>query len=223
MYRAALPLLFAALLLSSCYYGVMQGARTLGKGHINLTGGVTIPAYFSTADKREAESTQDDFLDVYPSFSFAIGATDRVDLAVTAFGYGVGPSVKYSFLAPEAANAVSALLEMNFVVTAQVMMPRLSLCAGRLFGQDLEAFAGADVGYGPDLANIPETEGGSFDWDHVENTLFACVRAGCRYEVRPPGSPNADDKWLPEAVMFQFSIPLDLSRGMILAGIGVSY
>jgi len=223
MSRPALPLIFAALLFSSCYYGAMQGARTLGKGHINLTGGVTLPAYFSTADKREAESSREDYLEVYPAFSFAIGATDRVDLAVTSFGYGVGPSVKYAFLNPEGATAVSALLDMNFVVPAQVMMPRLSLCVGRLVGQDLEAFAGVDVGYGPDLANIPKTEGDTFDWDNVDNTLFSCVRAGCRYELRPPGGANAEKKWLPEAVMFQFSIPLDLSRSMILAGIGVSY
>jgi len=201
----------------------MQGARTLGKGHISMTGGITLPAYFSTADKREAESTGVDYLDVYPVFSFAIGATERIDLAATSFGYGAGPSVKLALLDPESVDAVSVLLDMNYVFTAQVMMPRLSLCAGRLFGSDLEAFAGVDAGYGPDLANIPETEGGSYDWDHVENTFFSCVRAGCRYEVRPEGGPNEDRKWLPEAVMFQFSIPLDLSRSMILAGLGVSY
>lgn len=223
MSRTAVTLLLATLLVSSCYYGVMQGSRTLGKGHISLTGAATLPAYFSTADKREAESTREDYLDAYPSFSFAIGATDRVDLAVTSFGYGIGPMVKYSLLDPARTSSVSAMLDMNYVFTTQVMMPRFSLCAGRLFEQDLEAFAGVDVGYGPDLANIPETEGGSFDWDQVENTLFSCVRAGCRYEVRPAGSPNADKDWLPESVMFQFSIPLDLSRGMILAGLGVSY
>ena len=223
MSRAAVTAVVAMLLVSSCYYGAMQGARTLGKGHINLTGGVTLPAYFSTDDKREAESTRVDYLEVYPSFAFAIGATDRIDLAISSFGYGVGPSVKYGILDPGGSTAISALLEMNYVVTTQVMMPRFSLCGGHMFGTELEAFAGVDLGYGPDLANIPETEGGSFDWDNVDNTFFSCVRAGCRYEIRPPGSPNQDKRYLPEAVLFQFSIPLDISRSMILAGIGISY
>lgn len=211
------------LTLSSCYYGAMQGARTLGEDHMNLTSGVTLPAYLSTEDKREAEESRIDYLEVYPTFSFAVGATERIDLGVSVFGYGVGPSIKYGFLDPESRNAVSALLDVNYVVTAQVMMPRLSLCGGRLFGDGLEVFLGGDVGYGPDLANIPKTSDGSNDWDMMDNTLFSCVRAGCRYEIKGPDSPNRDRAYLPEAVMFQFSVPLDLNRGMILVGLGIAY
>ncbi len=215
--------LLLVLILSSCYYGAMQSARTLGEDHINITAGVTLPAYFSTEDKREAEENRVDYLEVYPTFSFGIGATDRIDLGASVFGYGVGPSVKYGFLDPQSRNALSALLDMNYVIPAQVMMPRLSLCGGRLFGDGLEVFGGVDMGYGPDLANIPKTTDGANDWDLVDNTFFSSARVGCRYEIKSPGSPNESTAYLPEAVMFQFSVPFDLNRGMILVGLGIAY
>jgi hypothetical protein len=220
-------ILFAAILLMlitpSCYYGVMQGAHTLGKNHLTVTGGATLPAYFSADSKTEAEDTRIDYLEAYPSVDFAMGATESIDLGISSFGYGVGPMVKYNFLSPIDPTAISAMLNMNYVIPMQVMMPRLSLCAGHRFDRDLEVFGGADMGYGPDLANIPEADDGSHDWDAVDNTFFSCVRIGCKYELKPPGSPNVNRAYLPESVLFQFSIPLDLTRGMILAGLAVTY
>lgn len=214
---------FLAASLSSCYYGAMQGAHTLGKNHVTVTGGATLPAYFSADSKQEAEETRQDYLEAYATADFAVGATESIDLGVSSFGYGVGPMVKYNFMDPLDANAFSAMLNMNYVIPMQVMMPRLSLCAGRRFDRDLEVFAGTDLGYGPDLANIPESEDGSHDWDSVDNTFFSCVRVGCRYELKPPGSPNENRTYLPESILFQFSIPLDISRSMILAGLGITY
>ena len=223
MLRILFIITLFTLLLSSCYYGVMQGAHTLGKDHITITGGVTLPAYFSADSKREAEENRVDFLEAYPTADFAIGATDRIDLGVSSFGYGVGPMVKYNFLNPAEPTAVSVMLNMNYVIPMQVMLPRLSLCAGHLFDRDLEVFAGSDVGYGPDMSNIPESEDGSHDWDLVDNTFFACIRLGCKYELKPPGSPNENLVYLPESILFQFSIPLDISRSMILAGLAITY
>lgn len=211
------------LLFSSCYYGVMQGAHTLGKNHITVTGGVTLPAYFSAESKREAEESRDDFLEVYPTADFAIGATDRIDLGVSSFGYGVGPMVKYNLFNPADPTALSAMLNMNYVIPMQVMLPRLSVCAGHMFDRDLEVFVGSDIGYGPDLSNIPESHDGSHDWDSVDNTCFSCIRIGCKYELKPPGSPNENRTYIPESILFQFSIPLDISRSMILAGLAVTY
>lgn len=223
MRRTLFASVFLSLVLSSCYYGAMQGAHTLGKNHITVTGGATLPAYFSADSKREAEETRTDFLEAYPTADFAVGATESIDLGISSFGYGVGPMVKYNFMPPGDPNAVSAMLNMNYVIPVQVMMPRFSLCAGHRFDRELEVFAGADLGYGPDLANIPESGDGSHDWDSVDNTFFSCVRIGCRYELKPPGSPNEDRTYLPESILFQFSIPLDISRSMILAGLGITY
>ena len=211
------------LTLSSCYYGAMQGAYTLGKNHMTVTGGITLPAYFSADSKREAEASRIDYLETYPTADFAIGATDRIDLGVSSFGYGAGPMVKYNIMDPEAGTAVSLMLNMNYVIPMQVMLPRLSLCAGNRLDRDLEIFAGTDAGYGPDLANIPESQDGSHDWGSVDNTFFACVRIGCKYELKASGSENENIPYLPEAVLFQFSIPLDISRSMILAGLAVTY
>ncbi|MCD4776326.1 MAG: hypothetical protein K8S15_09795 [Candidatus Aegiribacteria sp.] len=223
MLRIILASIFFALLFSSCYYGAMQGAHTLGKDHITVTGGVTLPAYFSAESKREAEDNRIDYLETYPTADFAIGATDRIDLGVSSFGYGVGPMVKYNFMNPHDATAVSAMVNMNYVIPVQVMLPRLSLCAGHRFDRDLEVFVGSDIGYGPDLANIPESQDGSHDWDSVDNTCFSCIRLGCKYELKPPGSPNENRTYIPESILFQFSIPLDISRSMILAGLAITY
>ncbi|MFO8183951.1 MAG: hypothetical protein R6U39_07225 [Candidatus Aegiribacteria sp.] len=208
---------------SSCYYGAIQGAHTLGKNHVTVTGGATLPAYFSAESKREAEDTRVDYLQAYPSADFAVGATESIDLGFSSFGYGVGPMVKYNVMPPGDPTALSAMLNMNYVIPMQVMMPRVSFCAGHRFDRDLEIFTGADLGYGPDLANIPESQDGSHDWDMVDNTLFSCLRIGCRYELKPPGSASASRAYLPESILFQFSIPLDISRSMILAGLAVTY
>ena len=223
MLRTIFAITLFTVLLSSCYYGVMQGAHTLGKDHITITGGVTLPAYFSAESKREAEENRVDFLETYPTADFAVGATDRIDLGVSSFGYGVGPMVKYNFMHPTDPTAVSAMLNMNYVIPMQVMLPRLSICAGHRFDRDLEVFVGSDAGYGPDMSNIPESEDGSHDWDSVDNTFFTCIRLGCRYELKPPGSPNENIVYLPESILFQFSIPLDISRSMILAGLAITY
>jgi len=218
-----LTLMFLVLLFSSCYYGAMQGAHTLGKNHITMTGGVTLPAYFSAESKREAEEDRIDYLETYPTADFTMGATDRIDLGISSFGYGVGPMIKYNLMNPLDPTAVSAMLNMNYVIPMQVMLPRLSICAGHRFDRDLEVFAGTDIGYGPDLANIPESQDGSHDWDRVDNTCFSCIRIGCKYELKPEGSPNANRTYLPESILFQFSIPLDISRSMILAGLAITY
>ncbi len=223
MSKVIISIMFFALMFSSCYYGAMQGAHTLGKDHITITGGVTLPAYFSAESKQEAEENRIDFLETYPTVDFSIGATERIDLGFSSFGYGIGPMVKYNLLNPEGPTALSGTLNMNYVIPMQVMLPRLSICAGHMFDRDLEVFAGSDVGYGPDLANIPESDDGSHDWDSVDNTFFACVRIGCKYELKPPGSPNQNMAYIPESILFQFSIPLDLSRSMILAGLAVTY
>ena len=223
MLKIILTFMFFVLLFSSCYYGTMQGAHTLGKDHITMTGGVTLPAYFSAESKREAEDSRVDYLETYPTADFAIGATERIDLGISSFGYGVGPMVKYNFMDPTGATAVSAMVNMNYVIPVQVMLPRLSLCAGRRFDRNLEVFVGSDIGYGPDLANIPESQDGSHDWDLVGNTCFSCIRIGCKYELKPPGSPNENRTYIPESILFQFSIPLDISRSMILAGLAVTY
>ena len=223
MLKIIVTFVFFVLTFSSCYYGVMQGAHTLGKDHITMTGGITFPAYFSAESKREAEDSRVDYLETYPSADFAIGATDRIDLGVSSFGYGVGPMVKYNFMHPTDETALSAMVNMNYVIPIQVMLPRLSICAGHRFDRDLEVFVGSDIGYGPDLANIPESQDGSHDWDSVDNTCFSCVRIGCKYELKPPGSPNEDRTYIPESILFQFSIPLDISRSMILAGLAITY
>lgn len=223
MLKMILVLTFSLLLFSSCYYGVMQGAHTLGKDHFTITGGVTLPAYFSAESKREAEENRVDYLETYPTADFAIGANERIDIGISSFGYGVGPMVKYNLMHPADPTALSAMINMNYVIPMQVMLPRLSLCAGHMFDRDLEVFAGSDVGYGPDMANIPESEDGSHDWDSVDNTFFACIRVGCKYELKPEGSPNANNTYLPESILFQFSIPLDISRSMILAGLAITY
>lgn len=221
MARVILTFTVLSLLSTSCYYGATQSAHTLGKDHMALTMGLTLPAYFSSSSRIEAEESGIDNIEAYLTADAAIGATDNMDLGISTFGYGIGPMFKYNLMPHDNPTALSAAASMNYVIPMKVIMPRLSVCAGHRFDRELEIFAGADLGYGPDLANIPENEEGAHEWDEVDNTLFAGVRLGCRYELRPPGSTARG--YLPESVLFQFSVPLDISRTMLLAGIAITY
>jgi hypothetical protein len=217
-------LLSGSLLASGCYYGAMQGARTLGEGHVVAGGNLQMPAFFSSEDRREAEDSGEDYLETYGSLFFSTGATDDIDLGFTAAGYGVGPHVKYGFLPHDEPTAVSVLLNVTYVLPAQVVSPRAGLSVGRLLSPNLELYGGFEAGYGPDLANIPDDpESGEHDWDYIDNTFFDCVKAGCVYTIRPEGSDREYSSLVPESVLFEFAFPIDLQRSMIIAGLGVVY
>jgi len=216
-------LMVAAFLLGTgCYYGAMQGARTLGEGNLSFSGNLMMPAFFSSSDKREAEQSREDFIETYGNASFAMGATDCIDLGFCAMAYGLGPQMKYMFTDPASLTAVSVLGGMTYVMPMQVVLPQGSLAAGRLLGRDLEVYAGYDAGYGPDLANIPESPDGSRDWDEVGNSFFHDIRAGCVYTIKGSGSRHYGGI-VPTAVTFEFALPLDLDKNIIVAGLGVTY
>ncbi|GEM_PF-416739 len=223
MRTTALLALTAAMIMTSCYYGAMQGAHTLGKDHYTVTAGGAFPAYFSAESRREAQETGEDRLTPYPSLDFAVGATGNVDVGISAFGYGVGPMVKIDVTRQSNPTACSAMLNVNYVIPAQVLMTRFSACIGRTFEGVLEAFAGADVGYGPDLLNIPEKDDGSHDWDAIENTVFYCLRAGCEYGLKTPGGGLSGNNYVPESIFFQFSVPMGISRRVVLVALGFTY
>ncbi len=222
--RAGFAITCAVLLASGCYYGAMQGARTLGEGHVNMSASLMMPAFFSSGDRREAEESGEDYLETYPGFAFSIGATEDVDLGLAAMGYGIGPFLKYGLMDPRSENAASILAGVNYVMPAQVVSPRASLALGRLLGSDLEVYGGWEGGYGPDLANIPEdSETGEHDWDYVENTFYHALKIGCRYTIKSEGEEDRYGMLVPEGIAFEFSLPLDLGRSMIVAGLGVTY
>lgn len=221
MKARAVPL-FILILSSGCYYGAMQGARTLGDGRASIRGSLMMPAFFSSEDRLEAEETGEDFLDPYPGFTFSVGATPDIDLGLAAMGYGIGPFLKYGLLDPESDKALSILAGINYVMPPQVVSPRASIAGGMLLGRDLEVYGGWECGYGPDLANIPEDEYGERDWDYVGNTFYHALKAGCIYTIKG----DDEDRFgflVPELICFEFSVPLDLDRNMIVAGLGLGY
>jgi len=217
MTRTALLLVIPMLLCAGCYYGAMQGAHTLGNDHMIFRGSMMFPAFFSAEDRREADESGEDDMDISPSFTFATGATSRLDVGVSAYGYGVGPMVKVGILDPSSPEAVSVLAGASYVIPARVIATRASIAAGRRFGPDFEAWAGYEFGYSPDLLNIPEDSEGGLDWDAVDNTFFHGISLGLQYELGIP------DSWVPESVVIEFVIPLGLRWDMIAAGLGVTY
>lgn len=211
------------LAICGCYYGTMQGARTLGDGQVTIGGNLQMPAFFSSQDRQEAEDSGEDYFETYGSLAFSIGATDDIDLGVTAYGYGIGPHVKYGFLPRESPTAVSILAGVNYVMPAQVVSPRGCLAVGRLLGEDLEVYGGVEAGYGPDLGNIPEDPEGEHDWDEVENTFYNGLKAGIVYTIKPYDSSREYSSFVPYSVIFEFAVPLGLEHSMVVAGIGITY
>ncbi len=210
----------ASLLCAGCYYGTMQPAHTMGENHITATGSVMLPAFLEAEARAEAEASGTDYLEPYSSLTLASGATENVDIGISAYGYGLGPFLKYSPMESSAPSAVSALAGVGYVLPARVISVRGSLAAGRRLGQRLQLYGAWDLGYGPDLANVPEDEEGEEDWDSIENTTSQALRLGVAYELRL-GSERST--YVPESVAFELTVPLDLSRDMVVVGLGVTY
>ncbi len=208
----------SAVLVSGCCYGSMTGARTLGTNHMTVTGSVGLPAYLSADDRREARDTGIDDVPVSPFATFLSGATDRIDIGAFFRAWSIGPMVRVGLTDPSAAYAVSLNAGAGYAIPAKLLGTRFGASAGYLLGESLEVYGGWDGGYGPDVINIPQDGDGHDDWDQVENTFYHSLNCGLLYTL-----PGSGEKWIPEAVGFEFALPPDLSRDLVLFSAGVTY
>ena len=221
---AAVLALLAVVLGSGCNYGMLQPAHTLGEGRYVFRSGLMLPAFLDPDDREQAEETREDYLEVYGKGYFSIGATDRIDLGFSFLAYGLGPHFRIGALPPEDPLALTGMLDVIYVTPVKVISPRLTLSAGRRLGSRFEIYGGYQVGYGPDLANLPleEPEGEGTDWDAVENATFHGLVAGCYYEIKT--GEESDFGWLvPEAIAIEFAVPLGFERPLIITGLAVTY
>lgn len=209
----------AFLMNAGCYYGSLMGARTLDENELSFSGGVGLPAYLSSDDRREADASGEDHIPVSPSLSVMTGAAEGIDLGLAAYGYGLGPQVRIALLNPGLREALSVTAGANYVIPAKVIGVRGAIAAGYQPGSSLEVYGAWEGGYGPDLINIPRDSAGSRDWTEISDGFYHCVRAGAVYSVSGPDS----ESWIPEKLTFEFAFPLDLRWNMILVGIGVSF
>ncbi len=211
-------IVFAFLLFSSCYYGSMTGARTLGENHMTLTGGIALPTYLSADDRADAEETSVDDVPVSPSLTFMSGATSNIDVGISARAYGLGPVVRAGLLPSGNQAALSLLGGASYVVPAKLLATNFGISAGYILGNSLETYAGWYGGYGPDVVNLPENSDGEEDWDEVNNTFYHSASAGIIYEL-----PARNAEWIPESLCFEFSAPLGLARNLVMFGLAVTY
>lgn len=211
----------AALLVigQGCYYGSMTGARTLGENHMTVTGAVAVPAYFNADDRREAGEDNVDDVPVSPGLLFLSGATEQIDIGILARAYGLGPVVRVGLFDPTSYQcAVSVCAGASYIIPAKLLATQFGISAGYMFGSSLEVYAGWDGGYGPDLINIPEDADGNNDWDEVENKFHHSINAGVMY-----GLPVGKEEWIPESIGFEFAVPMDLTRNLVMFGMAVTY
>ncbi|MCD4708704.1 MAG: hypothetical protein K8S62_13300 [Candidatus Sabulitectum sp.] len=204
--------------VQGCYYGSMTGARTLGENHMTVTGAVALPAYFNADDRREAGEDDIDDVPVSPGLIFLSGASDRIDIGVSGRAWGIGPVVRVGILDPGDRGALSLIAGASYIIPARLLATQFGVSAGYLFGSSLEVYAGWDGGYGPDVINIPEDADGNNDWDEVENKLHQSINAGVMY-----GLPAGEEEWIPESIGFEFAVPMDLTRNLVMFGLAVTY
>jgi len=204
--------------VQGCYYGSMTGARTLGENHMTVTGAVALPAYFNADDRREAGEDDIDDVPVSPGLIFLSGASDRIDIGVSGRAWGIGPVVRVGILDPGDRGALSLIAGASYIIPARLLATQFGVSAGYLFGSSLEVYAGWDGGYGPDVINIPEDADGNNDWDDVENKLHQSINAGVMY-----GLPAGEEEWIPESIGFEFAVPMDLTRNLVMFGLAVTY
>ncbi len=201
-----------------CYYGSMTGARTLGENHMTVTGAVALPAYFNADDRREAGENEIDDVPASPSVTFLSGASKRIDIGISGRAYGIGPLARVGVFNPEEKEALSLVAGASYIIPAKLLATQFGVSAGYLFGTSLEVYAGWDGGYGPDVINIPEDADGNNDWDEVENKFHHSINAGVMY-----GLAAGEEEWMPESIGFEFAIPMDLTRNLVMFGLAVSY
>lgn len=223
MPKGSIPVLLFLLLSLGCYYGAMQPAHTLGENHVVFRGNLLLPAYFSSEDRREAEETREGFLEIYPSGDISIGTTDRIDIGFSFTGYGLGPHFKINTFEPTDNNAVSALLNINYVIPAKVINPRLTLMAGRNLSNRFEVYGGYQLSYGPEFQNLPENEEGKIDWDGVDFGLSHALFLGCFFQFHRDESVSRYSRYLPEGITIEFGIPLGFEKPMLITGLGFVY
>lgn len=204
--------------VQGCYYGSMTGARTLGENHMTVTGAVALPAYFNADDRSEAGENDIDNVPVSPALIFLSGATDRIDIGVSGRAWGIGPLVRVGLLNRQEKAALSLIAGASYIIPAKLLATQFGISAGYIFGSSLEVYAGWDGGYGPDLINIPEDTDGNNDWDEVENKFHHSINAGVIY-----GLPVGEAEWIPESIGFEFAIPMDLTRNLVMFGLVVTY
>ncbi len=202
-----------------CYYGSMIGARTLGENHMTVTGAVAMPAYFNADDRREAGEEDIDNVPVSPSVTFLSGATEKIDIGISGRAWGIGPVMRVGFFGPTNKAALSLIAGASYIVPAKLLSTQFGISAGYLLGSSLEVYAGWDAGYGPDLINIPENSDGNNDWDEVENKLHHSINAGVMYGL----SGSEEEEWIPESIGFEFAIPMDLAKNLVMFGLAVTY
>ncbi len=200
-----------------CYYGSMTGARTRGKSHdcYRRGGAAGISHRRRQAGSRGEQYRRCACLSI-AYLSLRGHGQDRY----RSFGraYGLGPMIRVGLLDPGKPYAVSVNAGAGYIVPAKLLGTRFGAAAGYSFGGSLEIYAGWDGGYGPDVINIPENADGGNDWDEVENTFHHAMNAGILYFLPPAGG-----EWMPEAAGFEFSVPLDLSRNLVMFGLAVTY
>ena len=207
-----------SVVAQGCHYGSMIGAANLGESGMTLTGSVGLPAYLSSNDRRQAGETDTDDVPVSPGLTFLAGATDRIDVGVYARGYGIGPIARVGLLEPGGTAAVSVSAGAGYVIPAKLLSTRFGIAAGYGYGRSLEVYAGWDGGYGPDVVNIPKDTDGDSDWSSIANRFHHFVSAGIIYLL-----PRSGGDWVPESVGFEFAVPLDLSRNLVMFGMAVTY
>lgn len=217
--RALSALVVPWLAMTGCYYGSLLGARTLSENEITVTGGVGLPAYLSSEDRRDADASGEDDIPVSPSATLLTGAARGIDLGIAAYGYGVGPLVRVALLNPSRPEALSLTAGANYVIPARVVGARGGLAAGYLLSDGLEVYGGWEGGWGPDVINIPQDSSGGKDWSGVQDGFFHGVRAGACLALAAPDS----DPWIPGNLTFEFALPLGLRWNTVLVGLGVTF
>jgi hypothetical protein len=115
-------------------------------------------------------------------------------------------------------EALSFNAGASYILPAKLVSTQFGVTAGYLFGSSLEAYAGWDGGYGPDVINIPDDSEGNADWSQVENSFHQSLLAGVQYNL-----PAGEQKWFPESVGFEFAVPLDLARNLVMFGLAITY
>ncbi|MGQ9707053.1 MAG: hypothetical protein ACUVWP_08685 [bacterium] len=209
------------ILISGCYYGNFQGARTTGEGKFNARLYGIFPAYLSSESKRNAEESGEDLTNFAGGLFMQYGATPRFDLGVQTIGYySFGIHAKWQATPGKARFNVAPIIWLNYFIPKKTLVPKFTIVTSLDLSKRACLYLAYEGFYTPNVTKWDEVEDGKISWSDVEERWMDSIVFGADVTLQK-GTPN--NAFHPFGLSAELGFPLKNKYPVILFGIGIYY
>jgi len=213
------PVLFVFFFFSGCFYGTFQTADTLGRGKSELTAYTFAPSYISQKERNKAK--ENDY--VAPGalgLVYQVGVAEHADAGIQFLPYAVGVNGKFGLGSRLPGVELASFVSLNYLLGRAQIAPKVSIIAGKDFG-GVSLYGGGEFFRGPDWEKQvhPGEKNSVSDIPDLPDGGSGALFLGARIST---GNAGLESRWIPQALYFELSVPLDVKYRMVLFGIGFS-